>query len=56
MAHKITDDCTLCGACADVCPSDAISEGDEQYEIDAEKCDDCVECVEECPAESIVPA
>jgi ferredoxin len=56
MAHMITDDCTICGACADVCPNEAITEGEEKYEIDPEKCDDCAECVEECPAECIVPA
>ncbi|MBR0443621.1 MAG: 4Fe-4S binding protein, partial [Clostridia bacterium] len=25
MAYKITDDCIACGACADECPTGAIS-------------------------------
>lgn len=53
MAHKITDDCISCGACASECPVDAISEGDGKYEIDAEKCTDCGSCVEVCPADAI---
>ena len=28
MAYTISDDCIMCGACADNCPCDAISEGD----------------------------
>ena len=56
MAHVITDECAVCGACADVCPNEAISEGEEQYVIDAATCDDCAVCVEECPTEAIIPA
>ena len=54
MAHKITDDCSACGVCEEECPSDAISEGDEIFAIDASKCDDCESCVEVCPSEAIV--
>ena len=54
MAHKITDKCICCGSCADVCQSEAISEGKEIYRIDAEKCTDCGECVDNCPEEAIV--
>jgi ferredoxin len=56
MAHKITDDCLVCGACLDECPNDAISEGDEIYVIDPELCDDCATCVDSCPNDAIVPA
>lgn len=28
MALMITDKCTACGACLDICPNDAIIEGD----------------------------
>ena len=35
---------------------EAISEGDDIYVIDAEKCDDCATCVDSCPSEAIVPA
>lgn len=54
MAYKITDECTACGACASECPVDAISEGDEQYTIDADTCTDCGACVEVCPMEAII--
>ena len=41
MAYKITDDCISCGSCAATCPVEAISEGAEHYEIDADKCVEC---------------
>jgi ferredoxin len=56
MAYKITDDCQMCAACADVCPTEAIFEGKGKYEIDPEKCEDCAACVDVCPTECIVPA
>jgi ferredoxin len=62
MAMKITDECISCGACEPECPVDAISEGDEIYEIDADVCVECKghfdtqQCVEVCPVECIVKA
>lgn len=53
MAFKITDDCIKCGACADECPVEAIKEGDEKYEIDADTCISCGSCAEGCPVEAI---
>jgi ferredoxin len=53
MPHKITDDCVSCGTCADECPVDAISEGDNKYVIDADACTDCGSCAEVCPADAI---
>ncbi|HZK65996.1 MAG TPA: 4Fe-4S binding protein [Chloroflexota bacterium] len=50
MAYKITEDCISCGACEPGCPSGAISEGAEFYQIDAEKCTDCGECANVCPS------
>ena len=38
MAYKITSACVSCGSCADVCPAGAISQGDDQYVIDAAAC------------------
>jgi len=56
MAHIISDECISCGTCVDVCPSEAISEGEEKYVIDPDTCIDCGACVEECPVEAISEA
>ncbi|MCX7934281.1 MAG: 4Fe-4S binding protein [Planctomycetota bacterium] len=56
MAHVISDACTMCGACKDCCPQNAIHEGDPKYTIDPEACVDCGICVEECPNNAISPA
>ena len=53
MAYIISDECTKCGSCEPVCPSEAISEGDSKYGIDAEKCVDCGLCADECPVNAI---
>ncbi len=53
MAYVISDDCTMCGACQDVCPVEAISEGEPKYVINAETCTDCGMCADECPVEAI---
>ncbi|MBN2375330.1 MAG: 4Fe-4S binding protein [Sedimentisphaerales bacterium] len=55
MAHVISDECTMCGSCVDVCPVEAISEGETKYVIDADTCTDCGACVGECPVEAISP-
>jgi ferredoxin len=46
------DKCTACGACADVCPSDAITVGDIAV-IDYDKCVECGACVDECPTNAM---
>lgn len=59
MALMITDACTLCDACVPVCPNEAISEGEDIYVIDPDKCTECVghhdepQCVLVCPADCI---
>lgn len=53
MAHIISAECIVCGACAPECPVEAISEGSEQYEIDASMCIDCGACVDSCPVDAI---
>lgn len=53
MAYVISDACIACGACAAVCPADAISEGADKYVIDADACLDCGTCEAECPNEAI---
>jgi ferredoxin len=60
MALKITEDCISCGACEPECPNGAISEGDEIYNIDPNKCTECVgshessRCVEVCPVDACI--
>ena len=62
MALKITDECISCGACEPECPTEAIFEGDEIYEIDSDKCVECEgyfdtsQCIEVCPVDCIIPA
>ena len=49
MAYKISDDCVMCGACAEECPVNAISEGEGKYVIDADTCISCGSCEGVCP-------
>ena len=48
------DNCTECGVCADsVCQVDAISEGEDTYQVDKGLCIGCGVCLETCPVEAI---
>lgn len=59
MSLTITDDCINCGACETECPNKAISQGDDYYVIDPNKCTECVghfdtpQCREVCPVDCI---
>ena len=59
MALLITDDCINCDVCEPECPNQAISMGAEIYEIDPNKCTECVghfgepQCVQVCPVNCI---
>ncbi|MDO5022753.1 MAG: 4Fe-4S binding protein [Eubacteriales bacterium] len=55
MAYKISEECISCGACEAECPQSCISEGDTQYEINADECIDCGSCADVCPAGAIAP-
>ena len=55
MALLINDDCVNCGACEPECPNEAISEGDEFYEIDPEYCTECVGAFDESQCASVCP-
>ena len=54
MAYKITDDCIVCGTCAEECPVDAIEAGDEIYTIDQDECTECGTCIEVCPSDAVI--
>ncbi len=59
MALKITEACINCDVCEPVCPNQAIALGAVVYEIDPQRCTECVghfdtpQCVEVCPVECI---
>jgi ferredoxin len=61
MALKITKDCIVCGACEPECSNNAITAGEEVYEINPNLCTECVgyydepQCVIVCPVECIIP-
>ena len=61
MAYKITEECASCGSCELECPNQAISEGENIYVIDPDRCTECVgayqssKCAEICPVEACVP-
>ena len=59
MALKITDDCINCAVCEPECPNLAIYEGEEIFEIDPDRCTECVghfsepQCQLVCPVDCI---
>lgn len=60
MAHSINEECINCAACEPECPVEAISQGDEHYVIDPNKCVDCEghfdepQCVSVCPIDDCI--
>lgn len=60
MATMITEECINCGACEPECPNEAISEGEETYIIDPDRCTECVghfdeeQCAAVCPVDCCV--
>ena len=53
MAFVINEECVSCGACAAQCPVEAISEGADRYEINADVCVGCGACADQCPVGAI---
>ena len=61
MSLKNTNDCNNCGACRPECPNTAISVGADIYEIDRDRCTECVgfygdpQCSLVCPVDCCLP-
>lgn len=61
MALRITDQCINCDMCLAECPNIAIFEGKKVYEIDVNRCTECVgfyenpTCIAVCPIDCIEP-
>lgn len=59
MALMITDDCINCDVCEPECPNDAIFMGPLIYQINPERCTECVghfnepQCQQVCPVSCI---
>ena len=59
MSLIITDECINCDVCEPECPNEAITQGEEIYEINLDKCTECVghydepQCQIVCPVECI---
>lgn len=45
--------CIRCNTCEETCPVDAITHDDNNYVVDAAKCDYCMDCISPCPTGSI---
>ena len=54
MAHKISEQCISCGACAANCPVSCLADKGSKYEIDPEQCISCGTCASVCPVEAPV--
>ena len=61
MALKILDACINCDMCDPECPNEAITLGEDIYEIDVDKCTECIghydkpTCVSVCPIDCVKP-
>ncbi len=59
MALRITEECINCDVCEPECPNDAIFQGENIYEIDHNRCTECVghfdepQCRQVCPVDCI---
>lgn len=59
MSLRITQQCINCDVCEPACPNQAIYQGPKIYEIDPERCTECVghfdepQCIVVCPVECI---
>jgi Fe-S-cluster-containing dehydrogenase component len=55
MTYIITNQCIACHRCESICPTGAITQNEQQYQINSERCNDCVgyyavpQCWASCP-------
>jgi hypothetical protein len=55
MTYIITSQCIECHRCESICPTGAITQNEQQYQINPERCNDCVghyavpQCWAACP-------
>jgi ferredoxin len=60
MSTMITEECINCGVCEPECPNEAISEGQETFQIDPTLCTECVgfhdteQCAAVCPVDCCI--
>ena len=60
MSLLIHDECINCDVCEPECPNEAITQGEEIYDIDPNLCTECIghfaepQCIEVCPVDCIV--
>lgn len=60
MSLLITDECINCDVCEPECPNEAITQGDEIYEINPDLCTECIghhdepQCQQVCPVDCII--
>jgi len=47
------NDCTYCGACAELCPFQAIKVNENSWEYNEQKCFGCSVCVDTCPSNAL---
>jgi NAD-dependent dihydropyrimidine dehydrogenase PreA subunit len=58
MTYAITSQCIACSRCESICPTQAITQSEQQYQINSERCNDCVghyavpQCWAVCPTNS----
>lgn len=60
MALLIESDCINCDMCEPECPNEAIFYGAEIYQVEPDKCTECVghydepQCIKVCPIDCII--
>ena len=45
--------CIRCNTCEETCPIDAVTHNEDNYVVDAAKCDYCMDCISPCPTGAI---